>query len=49
MRSQKMVALDRETSNRLFEVFEDWDHQLKQIDPAYLEEIDLPPIEEPQP
>ena len=40
-----MVPLDEKTSNKLFEVFEDWNQQLKHID---FDGLDLDD-EEPQP
>jgi len=36
----KLVQLDRETSNALFEVFEDWDHQLQKAEIDF-EELSL--------
>ena len=41
----KMVPLDEKTSNKLFEVFDDWNQQLKHIDFGALDLDD----EEPQP
>jgi len=44
-----MVPLDRETSNTILEVFEEWSHQLEAADFTSLE-IELEDeIEEPKP
>lgn len=50
-RGEIVVPLTGETSNKLFEVFEDWHHQLQHVDFDKLELVcDAPQdVEEPQP